>query len=189
MVEMKLEIYFKSAERIARFQREAASWLGTPFRDGIGPRAKRGTACDCVSYVAAVLQACGAIGPVPWPKCYVSMTGGPEMLDILIGTLSGVPRLARIEDSGWKMDDGKIHFQSSILNPLRIAPGDILVGSTGRSRHHIALYVGDNRLLHCWSGEVREGNIKDPALIKHLHSVWRAYEPETQNSKLETVSQ
>jgi hypothetical protein len=163
--------YFNSPERIARLQREAESWFETPFRDGIGSRAKRGTACDCVSFVAAVLQACGAIGHVPWPKCYVSMTGGPEMLEVLIDTLSHIPRLRRIQSVSSAIDS-----PSSILNPRSPHPGDILVGSTGRSRHHIALYLGENRLLHCWAGQVQEGNLKDPMLMKHLHSIWRAYE-------------
>lgn len=159
-----MRYFFNSPERMALLQREAQSWFGTPFRDGIGARAKRGTACDCVSFVAAVLHACGAIGHVPWPKGYVSMTGGPAMLEVLLKTLGSIERLARVEGA--------------------FLPGDVLVGSTGRSRHHIALYLGNNRLAHCWAGRVQEGNLKDPMLMKHLHSVWRPVEHSIPESRL-----
>lgn len=152
--------FYSTSERISILQREARSWLATPFFDGIGRRAKKGTACDCVSWVAAVLQATGGIGPVPWPESYVSYTGGEDMLAILLGTLHRVPGLVKISA-----------FQH--VSVLEFQAGDILVGSTGRANHHIALFIGDNTMLHCWRGKVCEANIHDTVLTRHLHSIWR----------------
>src|SRR5678816_1821167 len=102
--------------------------MGTPFIDAIGIRAKKGTAADCVSWIAACLQAVGAIGAVPWPRSYVSFTGGKEMLDVLLTTMAGVDRLELL----WTGD---------FVNRPTVMVGDILGGSTGRARHHCALYI------------------------------------------------
>ena len=150
--------FFITPEREAALGREVTGWLGTPFIDGIGSRARKGTAADCVSWIASALQAVGAIGAVPWPKRYVSATGGPDMLATLLDTLSRVQRL------------------QVVAQPTVLMFGDMLVGTTGRARHHAALYVGYNRIVHCWDGRVREGNVRDTMLAKHLHSVWRAYD-------------
>lgn len=160
--------YFSTTQRIAALLAEAETWRDTPFVDGIGARARKGTACDCVSWIAATLQAVGAIGAVPWPARYVSANGGPEMLEILLQTLGGTERLR------------KIFERSQPLASLRstgidLLPGDLLCGTSGRARHHLAIYIGDNRIMHCWRGAVTEGNAHDSALLRYLHSIWRAY--------------
>jgi cell wall-associated NlpC family hydrolase len=145
--------------------REAAlAWKGTPFKDGIGGRARRGVACDCISWIAAVLQQQGAIGGFRWPRAYVSETGGVEMLHLLVGIMETIPGLAAI----W--------HQSEKVAPPPYMPGDIFLGTAGKSRHHMALYIGDQQILHSWGGEVRVGSPHDPMLNKFLHSIWRAYE-------------
>jgi cell wall-associated NlpC family hydrolase len=158
--------FFRTPERIAALIQEAAEWEGTPFFDGIGRRAKKGTAADCVSWIAAALQRVGAIGAVPWPDRYVSCTGGPQMLMQLIDTLNHTERLRCV----WVGD---------ALDPKSFTdfmPGDVLAGTRGRSGHHLALYLGDNRIAHSWNGAICEGNVRDTALMKHLHSVWRPME-------------
>lgn len=157
--------FFRTPERIAALQAEAAEWRNTPFLDGVGHRAKKGTACDCVSWIAAALQRVGAIGAVPWPRRYVSMHGGPEMLEILLSVLTHTERLQSI----WSTSS------SPSMRPF-LLPGDLLCGTTGRARHHLALYIGDNRIVHCWGGGVTEGNVHDTMLATHLHSIWRAHE-------------
>lgn len=159
------DLYFSTPSRIAALKAEADSWLGTPFIDGIGRRAKKGTASDCGSWIAATLQAVGAIGAVPWPRAYVSQTGGPEMLETLINTLSAVPRLRCLYLASEDPEAG-----------IPLIPGDLLVGSTGKAHHHMVLYMGENVIYHCWAGKVQVGNLHDSMLAKHMHSIWRATE-------------
>jgi cell wall-associated NlpC family hydrolase len=85
------------------------------------------------------------------------------MLTVLLTALERTERLGLL----WSTGDEQPRPE--------LLPGDVLCGSTGRSSHHLALYMGQNRLVHCWAGFVREGNVHDTMLVKHLRCIWRAY--------------
>lgn len=145
----------------ARVIEEMRSWIGTPFFEGIGAKSQKKVACDCVGFPAKVLSSVGGIGLVHWPKRYVSSGGGHHMLEVLINTLNGIPNLHCI----WTRDSGQP------LPEVKIA--DVLVASSGEFMHHLGLYAGDNRVLHCWQGQVREANLKDSMLAKFSFAVYR----------------
>ena len=134
---------------------ELKSWVGTRFVDRAAPAIK-GVRCDCVSFVERVLVNLKAIDPIKWPH-YVTRNGGEPMKDLLLTTLDQIPKLTRV-----------------ISGPEAI--GDLLVYSSGKAMHHLAIFAGDNTIWHALSdaGGVCTGNIKDPVLADRLIAVYRA---------------
>jgi len=151
--------FFLNIEHVGRLRSEALSWVGTPYLEACGARARPGICADC-TWIAQPLQRVGAIGAVDWPERYVSHGGGPRMLELLQEVLARVPRLERI----WRRP----------LEPLPpLLPGDVLLYSTGIRLHHLGLFVGDNTLLHSWYGRVDIANVEDQR-EKLLRSIYRA---------------
>jgi hypothetical protein len=141
---------------------ELQGWKGTKFCRGIGARAKRGVASDCVSFVEGVLVNLGAITSIEWPR-YVVYGGGPEMFDLLVRTIEAVPNIKPI----WK------------TGPLpHLLPGDIFVRSIGGDYHHLALFAGKKALWHMREGRgLRIANLHDPRVTEDLKGIYRVYEP------------
>jgi hypothetical protein len=135
--------YFAEQKHRDAFQAELPKWIGTPYLDGCGPRAKIGAAADCVSFPAAVLRSLGAIGAVPWPRRYVSIGGGAVMLQIIEETMANIPGLRRDWD----------HATKQTCPPLIL--GDLLLCSAGDRMHHLVLCESAVRGAHCWDGRVR----------------------------------
>ncbi|HMP83060.1 MAG TPA: hypothetical protein PKA41_10205 [Verrucomicrobiota bacterium] len=158
---MNRQHFFTTQDRIERLQSEVQRWIGTPFFESCGRRAKPGVAADCVSWIAAVLQRIGAIGHVPWPRSYVSRGGGAHMLLVMVSVLDNIERLGLV----WTRDTGHQ------LPPL--IPGDLLVYSTGTRLHHLAILVDAKVTAHSWAGEVRLASLDD-----HLEKLLiRLYRP------------
>jgi|SRR5919108_3917327 cell wall-associated NlpC family hydrolase len=164
--------FFSTAQRQADLVAAIKPWLGTPYLDGCGPKAKPGACADC-TWVAGPLQQLGAVGAVPWPQRYVARGGGAKMLEVLLHVLDGVERLNCI----WSRVSGK-------KAPVFI-PGDVLVYSAGSRMHHLCLYLGANRTVHSWFGKVQIGNAKDQR-DRLLRAVYRAYSYSAEDPALRT---
>jgi hypothetical protein len=153
--------YFSTPERQAALRDEVEPWLGTPYLDSCGAKAKPGVCADC-TWIAAPLQRLGAIGAVPWPKRYVARGGGAKMLDILLRVLDGTEHLQCV----WSRFSGK--------KPPALLPGDVLVYSAGSRLHHLCLFIGQNTTVHSWFGLIQLGNAADQR-ERLLRAVYRAY--------------
>jgi len=153
--------FFSTVERQAELRSAVQPWLGTPYLDACGSRAKPGVCADC-TWIAAPLQSLGAVGAVPWPKRYVARGGGAKTLDTLLHVLDGTERLNCI----WSRFSGK--------KTPEVLPGDVLVYSAGSRLHHLCLFLGDNTTVHSWFGLIQLGNAKDQR-DRLLHAIYRAY--------------
>jgi len=155
--------YFADDGNWARLLKEVEGWRGTPFWEAIGARARKGVAADCVSYVGACMIGAGAIGGIPWPASYVTHGGGEAMLRTLLLAMDGIEGLPEI----W-------HRLDTVPRPP-VERGDILVVSSGKALHHLAIYMGGNRVTHCLAKYgVTEGNLFDPLIAKHMVAIYRA---------------
>ena len=153
--------FWSTPARAAALRNAITPWLGTPFMESCGAKARPGVQADCC-WVAKPLQQLGAVGAVPWPARYVSRGGGLAMLDILIGVLDGVERLLCLWTRG-----------ACSPAPADLLPGDVLVFSAGTRLHHLALYLGDNTIVHSWNGLIGLGNAHD----QREKLLWALYRP------------
>jgi cell wall-associated NlpC family hydrolase len=154
--------YFDNPQRQAALLAELESWRGTRFWEQTSGRARKGVCADCVSFCERVYVALGAMEPIRWPR-YVTHHGGAAMLTLVLESVAKIPRLAVI----WTPETG-----IELANVLM--PGDLVVASSGRALHHMAIYSGGNTLWHCVAGEgVCQGNIHDPIIRKHTRAVYR----------------
>lgn len=154
--------FFDSAARRNRLLTELAAWENTRFVPGAGENAKPGVAGDCVSAVEKTLVRMGAIPPIAWPK-YVIRHGGEEMLILLVQQLARVPGLKRIATL----------LPGDALPPLMV--GDVLLCSSGRAHHHLALYIGDNNVWHftITAGGPSRTNLHDVSFTRLIRAVYR----------------
>lgn len=151
--------FFAVPDNAIRLVEELVSWRGTRFFPQSAPAVK-GVRADCVSFVEAVLVNVGAIPPIKWPE-YVTRSGGEPMRDLLLKTMDGIPNLVCI---------------ASAKNPhVPIMFGDVIVVSSGKALHHLAIYGGGNTIWHATGdgGGVCTGNIEDPSITKHMIAVYR----------------
>ena len=158
------EPFFNSPENRARLAVEIPKWLGTPFLESCGGRARAGVAADCC-WVAVPMQQIGAVGAVPWPARYVSRGGGPAMLDILLDILDGTERLMCI----WS----KV-LSSCPAAAVPLIPGDVLLYSTGFRLHHLGLLINETQLVHCWAGKIQLASVADQR-ERFLYAIYRAF--------------
>jgi hypothetical protein len=152
--------FFEPLEKQHALLDELESWRGTPFNRSGSAGAQKGYRSNCVTFVEAVLSKLGAIKPIEWPK-YVVSGGGAPMLAVMIRSLHDV---------------GLLQVSSGNL----IAPvlcGDVILVSTGTKLHHLAIYGQDSTVWHSLEkGKgVCTGNVFDPLIKRHCHSIWRAY--------------
>lgn len=153
--------YFEDPFNLGRLEIEASRWIGTPFLSGVGANAKPGAGADCVSFVERVLVNIGAIEPVIWPR-YVTHGGGWEMFSRLLESLESVKALRCVWCKG----------SAEAPEPL---PGDVLVGTTGRALHHLAICMEGRKLVHCLeTGGVQEGSLGDAVVQRTLCAIYRA---------------
>lgn len=154
--------YFDTETKQKALLAELESWRGTRFWEQTAGRAKKGVAADCVSFCERVYVALGAMDPFQWPR-YVTHHGGPAMFELVVASVAKVPGLTVV----WT--PAAMVQASGIL-----MPGDLVVASSGKALHHLAIYAGDNTLWHCVAGEgVSQGNIHDPIIRNHTKVVLR----------------
>ena len=158
---------FGEMRRRVALMMAAREWIGTPFLEGCGARAKAGACADCVSLPAAVLRSVGAIGAVPWPKRYVSIGGGAAMLAVMVDVLANIPGLWRDWD----------RTKSANCPPL--LAGDLLLCSAGDRLHHLILCLSAVQGIHSWGGRVAYCSPADHPKLRY--ALFRCYEPATDN--------
>lgn len=142
--------HFESEENRERLLATLADWRGQPFR----PRH-----LDCITFIAAVLQAVGAIPlPIQLPRNY-PLRSGRHLGDIA----AALDRLG---------------MEQVTEAPLA---GDVLVARLLRSGSenpggaplHLAIVGAIPAYWHCLPGRgVQEGNLHDPHGL-HLEQTWR----------------
>lgn len=169
MTQIQPAWFFDSEARRNRLLQELMAWENTRFVAGVGENAKPGVAADCVSAVEKVLVRMRAIPPIHWPR-YVIRGGGEEMLMLLVQQLARVPGLKRIATL----------LPGDALPELMV--GDVLLCSSGRAHHHLALYIGGNNVWHFTEqahGPTRT-NIQDVRFARLIRAVYRVtYEKPT----------
>jgi hypothetical protein len=154
--------YYEPAARAADVVSEMQSWAGTPFWANTRGRPKKGVRSDCVAFAEAVWVKTGACPPIQWPD-YVTHNGGAKMLEVLLSALAVIPRLTRV----WQPADCP-------ASEAAVIAGDLLVGSSGRARHHVAMAADNNTVWHCTEQHgVCEGNRQDPMLSNYLIGIYR----------------
>lgn len=152
--------YFEDPFNQGRLEIEARRWKGTPFLSGVGSHAKPGAGADCVSFVERVLVNVGAIEPIQWPK-YATHGGGWDMFSLLLGSLESIQALRCV----WVKGSNE---------PPKPMPGDVLVGTTGKTLHHLAICMAGGKLVHCLeNGGVQEGSLGDAVVKRTLYAIYR----------------
>jgi cell wall-associated NlpC family hydrolase len=147
--------YFDNPDHVLALQVELVRWIGTPFLEGAGRRAKEGVCADCVSFCEAVLVNLGAINPIEWPR-YV-MGGGKAMLTLLLSRIKQIPELEQVSTDAV------------------LLPGDLMVYSGATGIHHVAIYAGSQTLWHCaLRYNVTTNNVNDPKYRGALIALFRA---------------
>lgn len=154
--------YFDSEANWQYLVAEVESWKGTPFWEAIGAASRKGVAADCVSFVELAFANIGAITPIKWPERYVTFGGGKEMLEKFLTVMDEINGL-------------DIVWTAAQSNRPAIKRGDLILCSSGLALHHLAIYMGDNIVIHCLNNGrgVQEGNIHDPVIAKNILRVYR----------------
>jgi hypothetical protein len=157
--------FFSTIEKQHALLDELESWRGTPFNRSGSVGAQKGYRSNCVTFVEAVLWKLGAILKITWPP-YIVSGGGAPMLDLLLAQMVSAQLICV-----WSRDR-QVMFQSD-----KILIGDVILVSTGTKLHHLAIYAGDNTVWHSLEKGhgVCTGNLFDPLIKRHCHSIWRAY--------------
>ncbi len=127
----------------------AREWVGTPFA---WQQAAKGRGCDCKGLIAGIARELGR------PE-------GQSVEALLIGDHRG-----RVPVSDLK------HGLARLFDKAEIArEGDILLMRVGGKAQHLAIYVGNGRMVHCYQkgpGRVIEVPMGD-VWWRAVDSVWR----------------
>jgi hypothetical protein len=153
--------HFENDANFLALELQLEEWRGTPFAQG---EAIPGRGVDCVRFIEAVLVGCGAIKPVPMPP-YTCRGGGPEMLAAFLQVMAAIPEMTPI----WSRSSG--------APPPPPARGRVLLVSSGKALHHLAILAEPPTVWHCFD-QVTEGNWHEPKLLEHLHTVYCVTERE-----------
>lgn len=158
--------FFDSAKRVQALRHEAASWLGTPFREGSKAKGPTG-GVDCNGLCESVMVALGACEPFTFPRVpmdYALHNARSIVLEYLRGE-SPDPESKRlashlVEISPPKADD--------------IRPGDLLCFKTGRCVHHVAIALDPRHFIHTIAGHgTIIGDLQDRFASKRLENIFR----------------
>lgn len=134
----------------SRIVREARSWIDTPFQ---GQQSCKGVGCDCKGLVVGVARALDM----------------PEAQS----------RWARIVD--YQSADGRLLIEglAEMMDPVpdraSVQPGDLLLVLLRGKPQHLAIYTGENRMIHTlYSGPSRVRETPMGRLHWNaVHSIWR----------------
>lgn len=152
-----MDTWFSTPERIALLNTVAASWIGTPFVANSRCKGKRG-GVSCQMLAEQIYVECGC--PLPFGAEKGSMRWSGVSKDSLI-----VEYLA-----------DKSAFMSCLNSPKieDLLPGDLLGFRIGGCVHHVGVYLGDGRFIHCMRGSsTLLCSISDPTFSRRLGCLWR----------------
>jgi cell wall-associated NlpC family hydrolase len=166
------EWFFEDEQAVTLLRKEAASWMGTPFREFSSAKGRSG-GVDCVGLAEALMVACGVIKPFTFPRIhadYQSHGTREKVLDYLRGkskdsqSAQVAARFAEIT-----IPEFRDNLPSEIL-----MPGDLLILRSG-SLFHMPIVLEGRRFIHCLRpAGVTEGNIHDTSFSRHLVALFRA---------------
>ena len=146
--------YFAPTDRQGELNKEAFSWVGTPFH---GRARVKGSGVDCVHLAAAIYGACGFLPALEFP--HYSMDGGSHL------TTSEVFKFV--------IDTGKFEQTDAAL-----MPGDLLGFKMGNVVHHVGVCVINPQMfIHAYKGAGTIISwITDPTWKTRLLHVYRPIE-------------
>lgn len=145
--------WFAARDRLDRLDREARSWLGTPFRANSAIKGPQG-GVSCHLYVAKVFEAVGAVPAEAWPK------GSPDR--------SLAQRTSLVEP----FLDSREEFVD--VTGQDLLPGDLLGFKIGGATHHLAILLRDREIVHAIRHHgVVVGHLDDPMWARRLTRAWR----------------
>lgn len=127
----------------------ARAWVGTPFHWG---GSVRGTGCDCKGLIAGVARDLGRIEANSFEALFIGYgnRSNPDMLQ------TGMARL---------------------FDPVsEKRPGDLMLLNINGKPLHLAIYIGDGRMIHTYSKSARP-EVKNVPMgtywSEKVHSIWR----------------
>ncbi|MBA2585693.1 MAG: hypothetical protein H0U99_04340 [Chthoniobacterales bacterium] len=163
---MSKAYFFTDSKRAARLQREAESWIGTPFREFSKAKGAAG-GVDCVGLCEEILRVAGAVDRFTFPRTSADYQGhafGDRLLQWMRG---------EIDDPQSKVL--KKRFVEFGPKDHTYMPGDLLV-----LRHfelfHLPIIIDERRhFVNALPrlGVVR-GTIQDSSYNAHLVAIFRA---------------
>jgi len=179
---MSAQAYFDDPANAAMLEREARSWLGTPFREcyhhNLIPDVKgKGGGIDCVGLVQEVFFRIGAAEQFIFKResaDYQPNQSGEKILDWMRGRVDD-PQSKRLAEIFIELS-----IPDQVINPDAktprdfFKPGDICVLRHG-SLFHLPIIIDDD--LHFINALPRmgviEGTIQDSTYSSHLVAVFR----------------
>ncbi len=156
--------FFNTPDRIAALDREAKTWLGTPFFAHSCAKGPDG-GVDCVHLVQDILTACGAMERQVLPSFPMDW-GDHRSESAVLGVFTGDRYFVE-------------HFVALPFPETPAEPGDILCFKTGACVHHIGLTLSGGHFIHALKPEGATVLPLDVAFAgqKILGKIVRLYRP------------
>lgn len=156
--------FFNSSDRIATLDREARTWLGTPFFPHSCAKGVGG-GVDCVHLVQDILVACGAMERQALPSFPMDWADHRSE-SVVLGVFTQDRYFAE-------------HFVALPFPETPAQPGDILCFKVGACVHHIGLMLPGQHFIHALKPEGATILPLDVALAgqKLLGKIVRLYRP------------
>jgi len=147
-----MRYFFDIKENDAALKRILDEWLGTPFRHHCGVKGK---GCDCVHFVAKVLE---ELGIIKWRNNLI-----PEY-----------PR-------DWHLHQTREALKDSVLRELKaesvtfdsLRNGDILLSHYGKASSHAAIYYEEHVYQSLTKIGVKRINFNDSTYFKQMKFAFR----------------
>lgn len=156
--------YFNSDHKLERLDREARTWLGTPFFAHSCAKGRTG-GVDCVHLVQDILVACGAMERQVLPSFPMDWADHRSE-SVVLGVFTRDAYFAE-------------HFEALPYPETPERPGDILCFKVGACVHHIGLMLPGGHFIHALKPEGATILPLDVALQgqKLLGKIVRLYRP------------
>ena len=154
--------FFSTPERLALLEREATSWIGTPF---VPHACIKGAGADCVNPPGKTLVVCGHLKDFTLPR--YSMDGGKHNAESQLNKyLDGHTQFACV----WRRGEPRVTASPGDIFTLKSAVGN-------RSAHHAGLVYKPGQVIHClFQRKIVSWSIADPVLQRLLDAIYRPIE-------------
>ena len=144
--------YFNAPDKIFVLEKEALTWIGTPFADHAA--VKRG-GVDCVHLIAMIYVATGFMKNFIPPK-YALGEGNHRRESKLLEWFKGRPDFSQ-------HDGAEAPFA-----------GDTLCFNMGLSEYHVGLMLQNGRFLHAFPKRlVMQSNLRESFYTKRITTIFR----------------
>jgi len=177
--------FFEDQDRVTLLHKEAAEWIGTPFRKF--SRAKGpGGGVDCVGLCEALMIAAGLIreNDFLFPRESADYQGHSPARKILKYLRGKEWRDEQSTKLARMFAEIELPPETGNLNPEIFLAGDIVVLQK-EGQFHLPVILEGRRFINAvpWIG-VSEGDMHDPTFSTHIAALFRARSKDSQHSTL-----